>query len=111
MFLFFKGINVLEQEKLDNTMIEMDGTENKCKPGSHRVCSDAIFCVCLDVFPHQCSLTAPMWCVFSQLSLGPMLFSAYPWPYAKLAQQRKVFPCTATLLIWLETESWSSQFP
>lgn len=26
-----KGISVGEQEQLDNMMIEMDGTENKCK--------------------------------------------------------------------------------
>lgn len=38
-----QGISVLEQEKLDNTMIEMDGTDNKCKPQSylkHSMCSD-----------------------------------------------------------------------
>lgn len=28
---FCQGISVLEQEKLDNMMIEMDGTDNKCK--------------------------------------------------------------------------------
>lgn len=28
---FPQGISVVEQEKLDNMMIEMDGTENKCK--------------------------------------------------------------------------------
>lgn len=26
-----QGISVVEQEQLDNTMIEMDGTENKCE--------------------------------------------------------------------------------
>lgn len=26
---------MLEQEKLDNLMIEMDGTDNKCKPLFH----------------------------------------------------------------------------
>lgn len=26
-----KGISVVEQEQLDNVMIEMDGTDNKCK--------------------------------------------------------------------------------
>lgn len=30
-FCLFQGISVLEQEKLDNMMIEMDGTDNKCK--------------------------------------------------------------------------------
>ena len=29
-FFLFQGISVAEQEKLDNLMIEMDGTENKC---------------------------------------------------------------------------------
>lgn len=32
ILFLFQGINVLEQEKLDNVMIEMDGTDNKCKP-------------------------------------------------------------------------------
>lgn len=27
----FQGISVLEQENLDSIMIDMDGTENKCK--------------------------------------------------------------------------------
>ena len=35
ILLSFQGISVLEQEKLDNMMIEMDGTENKCKPTFH----------------------------------------------------------------------------
>lgn len=26
-----QGINVVEQEQLDNIMIQMDGTEKKCK--------------------------------------------------------------------------------
>lgn len=26
-----QGISVVEQEQLDNMMIEMDGTENKCE--------------------------------------------------------------------------------
>lgn len=26
-----QGISVVEQEQLDNRMIEMDGTENKCE--------------------------------------------------------------------------------
>lgn len=47
---------------------------------------------------------------FSQLSSGPILFSEYHWPYAKLAQQRKVSLCTVTLLIWQEIEIWFSQF-
>ncbi|XP_006804291.1 gamma-enolase-like [Neolamprologus brichardi] len=29
--LLASGISVVEQEQLDNTMIEMDGTENKCE--------------------------------------------------------------------------------
>ena len=28
---------MLEQEKLDNLMLELDGTENKCKPGREKV--------------------------------------------------------------------------
>lgn len=40
---FFQGISVLEQEKLDNVMIEMDGTDNKCKPRSHLVWGDGIY--------------------------------------------------------------------
>uniref|UniRef100_G3P6L1 phosphopyruvate hydratase n=4 Tax=Gasterosteus aculeatus aculeatus TaxID=481459 RepID=G3P6L1_GASAC len=35
--LIQSGINVLEQEKLDNTMIEMDGTENKSKFGANAI--------------------------------------------------------------------------
>lgn len=41
--LSFQGINVLEQDKLDNMMIEMDGTENKCKPQSHLMWRDGIY--------------------------------------------------------------------
>lgn len=40
ILFFFQGISVLEQEKLDNIMIEMDGTDNKCKP--HLVYVDGI---------------------------------------------------------------------
>ena len=29
-WFLFQAISVVEQEKLDNLMIEMDGTENKC---------------------------------------------------------------------------------
>lgn len=28
-----QGLSVVEQEKLDNLMLELDGTENKCKQG------------------------------------------------------------------------------
>ncbi|XP_025786709.1 gamma-enolase [Puma concolor] len=31
--LISSGLSVVEQEKLDNLMLELDGTENKCKPG------------------------------------------------------------------------------
>ena len=27
-----QNVNVLEQEKVDQLMLDMDGTENKCKP-------------------------------------------------------------------------------
>lgn len=37
ILFLFQGINVLEQEKLDNMMIEMDGTDNKCKPRAHHM--------------------------------------------------------------------------
>uniref|UniRef100_A0A7N5ZW41 phosphopyruvate hydratase n=1 Tax=Anabas testudineus TaxID=64144 RepID=A0A7N5ZW41_ANATE len=35
--LIQSGISVLEQEKLDNTMIEMDGTDNKSKFGANAI--------------------------------------------------------------------------
>lgn len=31
-----QGISVVEQEQLDNMMIEMDGTENKCESKTRR---------------------------------------------------------------------------
>lgn len=32
VFLFFdQDVSVLEQEKIDKLMLDMDGTENKCK--------------------------------------------------------------------------------
>ncbi|XP_010770153.1 alpha-enolase-like [Notothenia coriiceps] len=37
MLSLSQGINVLEQEKLDNMMIEMDGTENKSKFGANAI--------------------------------------------------------------------------
>lgn len=40
---FSQGISVLEQEKLDNLMIEMDGTDNKCEPACV-LCADADWC-------------------------------------------------------------------
>lgn len=69
IYFFFQGINVLEQEKLDNTMIEMDGTDNKCK--SSFVMTD----MCDDMFPLRCSLTAPMCRVAASVSL-PAKFGA-----------------------------------
>jgi enolase len=30
-FLSLQKVNVVEQEKIDKLMIEMDGTENKCE--------------------------------------------------------------------------------
>ena len=40
---------MLEQDKLDNIMIEMDGTDNKCKPHSRVMHSDGIY-TCNDIF-------------------------------------------------------------
>lgn len=34
---------MLEQEKLDSMMIEMDGTDNKCKPQSHLIYGGGIY--------------------------------------------------------------------
>lgn len=54
----FQGISVLEQEKLDNMMIEMDGTDNKCKPHSHRVCwkhINVMACFCTSDY-HPCAV-------------------------------------------------------
>lgn len=33
MLVRLQGVSVAEQEQLDNAMIEMDGTENKCESG------------------------------------------------------------------------------
>lgn len=33
MVLCLQGLSVVEQEKLDNLMLQLDGTENKCKWG------------------------------------------------------------------------------
>lgn len=41
-----QGVNVLEQEKLDNMMIEIDGTDNKCKPRSQFI-STGLTYMCL----------------------------------------------------------------
>lgn len=38
----FQGTNVLEQDKLDNMMIGMDGTDNKCKPPSHGMLGESM---------------------------------------------------------------------
>lgn len=43
-----KGISVVEQEQLDNMMIEMDGTENKCKSeifSCRPVCTSCTTCM------------------------------------------------------------------
>lgn len=85
----------------------MDGTDNKCK---HLIWWWHI-CVmtCFRTSGHGLHPCAVLLC-FSQLSLGPILFLEYRWPYAKLVLQRKVSPCTVILQIWQETETWSSQF-
>ena len=31
-----QNVNVLEQEKVDQLMLDMDGTDNKCKPQKHQ---------------------------------------------------------------------------
>lgn len=43
---------MLEQEKLDNVMIEMDGTENKCKPCLHFMHHSGI--------QYMCTVSAPV---------------------------------------------------
>lgn len=37
MLVCLQGVSVVEQEQLDNTMIEMDGTENKCESKDGRI--------------------------------------------------------------------------
>lgn len=115
-----QGISVLEQEKLDNVMIEMDGTDNKCKPPLHPSPSDDTQ-ACSRNLPgggggegvgawlRGCS-ACDRFCVASQLSSGPILFWEYRWPYAKPALRRKASPCTVTLLTWQEIQTWFFRF-
>lgn len=52
---------MLEQKKLDNMMIEMDGTDNKCKPDSHQMFGESInnnvmTCFCTSDY-HPCVIS------------------------------------------------------
>lgn len=108
---------MLEQEKLDNVMIEMDGTDNKCKPSLHLLPMTRMFPqpaggrvgVGVGAWLRGCAV-CDRFCVASQLSSGPILFWEYRWPYAKPALRRKASPSTVTLLTWQEIQTWFFQF-
>lgn len=61
---------MLEQDKLDSMMIELDGTDNKCKPRSHLMYSDDIY-----VQWHVSAPVATVRCVTASVSL-PAKFGA-----------------------------------
>ncbi|KAF3839250.1 hypothetical protein F7725_017967 [Dissostichus mawsoni] len=66
------GPALIESEKLDNMMIEMDGTENKCKPRWHLMCGDSMF-VLSRVFRTSGPCLQHPWvvcCVFSPAKFG-----------------------------------------
>lgn len=57
-----QGINVLEQEKLDGLMIEMDGTDNKCKLNLNSTCGNGVFVqlhlsALVDAFMHHMTVS------------------------------------------------------
>lgn len=98
---------MLEQEKLDNVMIEMDGTDNKCKPRPHHA---GVFLRRRGGEHGRMYAPRDRFCLASQLSSGPILFWEYRWPSARPVLRRKTSPCTGTLLIWQETQTWSFRF-
>lgn len=96
----FQGISVLEQEKLDNLMIEMDGTDNKCRPLVGTV----------PTFDPTPNVSVRRFCLL-QPSLAPTPFWVSRWPYAKRERRRRTSRCTVTSPIWRETKTWFSRSP
>lgn len=77
-------------------MLELDGTENKCKLRL-RLCLCVVrLSICLPVNLSRLPL---------QLSLALTPSWACPWPSARPEQQRKAFPSTAILPILPDTKT------
>lgn len=95
-----QDVNVLDQGKIDKLMLDMDGTDNKCEMLSVlavRSLSLFVVGVLRPLSPQLNLVLTPSW--------------ACPWLCARLVQQRRASPSTATLPIWLATPKSSSLFP
>lgn len=79
-----QGVSVVEQEKLDNMMIEMDGTENKCESRSpntsHTVHYKAMQCLGNPSRPViDIQLSCPIWNQCSKSETFPV---NYRWQFS-----------------------------
>lgn len=110
---FLQGLSVVDQEKIDNLMLEMDGTENKCNllfisvwevkimVGGGRVVAWSGKGTCWAERQYLRTSVSSWFC--PQPSSVPMPSWEFHWLCARQELQRRMSPCTGTLLTWQAT--------